>query len=274
MPYYKKTITSGNIVEVKVYYATRDGKQISRGCNVDETKEEQEARNKREAEKNLTRLIACNFDGKAGDISMTLAHKEEITEEEARAEARKAIEALRRIRRKRGLPELKYIIVTEKQGRWHHHIITNAGITLDDLVAVWGDRGRKHISIAETDDYETVLRLAKYMISDYKTTKGKRDAKNGKEKRRKYERRWNGSRNLAKPKIEKVEIKKPNIHGRPRVPKGAKLLPNWYTGCDAMGNIYKCYAYMIRNTNGEGKAKPTAEGPKRKKKQERRRKSQ
>ncbi len=54
---------------------------------------------------------------------------------------RNYIRRIQRLRKKRGLPPLKYIAVTErgkKGGRYHHHITINGGIDRDELESLWG----------------------------------------------------------------------------------------------------------------------------------------
>ena len=252
MPYYEKRVTSGKLVEVERYFATRDGRRISRGVNENDTPEEQQRINERHAQRRLMRLINANFSREAGDVLVTYTHKGQLTEAEARKEARNLINRLDRLRKKKHLPKLKYIIVTEKQSKWHHHLIMNGGLTLEEIGSVWndkaGERGRWQVS--PLDDAYTFEDLAKYLTEQHKPKKGKPDAASAKEPRAKYARRWNGSRNLVQPKVEKREIKRPPSPREPKPPKGYRLLPNWYTGCDRFGNLFQYYACVRDGTGG------------------------
>ena len=63
MPYFERKTTSGKLVEVERYFATRDGKRLPRAGNESESTEEQQKLNERHAQKRLMRLINANFDG-------------------------------------------------------------------------------------------------------------------------------------------------------------------------------------------------------------------
>ena len=120
MPYYEKRIESGPMVEISRHFASRSGRAIPRSANRAETPESHAEVNERNAQKQMQRLIYANFAQK--DLFVTFTHEAELTEERAMAEERNLIDRLKRLRRKKGLPELKYIAVTEEQGRWHHHL--------------------------------------------------------------------------------------------------------------------------------------------------------
>ena len=98
MPYFERKTTSGKLVEVERYFATRDGKRLPRAGNESESTEEQQKLNERHAQKRLMRLINANFDGEAGDQFVTFTHAEDISEKQARKEARNLIDRLDRLR--------------------------------------------------------------------------------------------------------------------------------------------------------------------------------
>lgn len=147
MGYYEKRIQSGPYLEVYRYHALRSpGKQTPRGPAERDTTEYQDELNSVAAWKKLLRLVLCNFSRAAGDLFVTVTHRDRITEADALREERNLIARLKRLRKRLGLSELKYIAVTEEQGRWHTHLILNGGLTLEQLVRVWGDRGRVAVS--------------------------------------------------------------------------------------------------------------------------------
>lgn len=249
MQYYEKRTRSGRLLEIERYCAMRDGRRCPRSPNRDETTAEQSELNNRQAQRRLMRLINCNFDGRRGDIFLTLTHRGETTEEDARKGARDFLKRLRGERKKRGLEELKYIIITECQsGRWHHHLITNGGIPLEDLKAIWG-RGRATMSVL--DDTYTYAELAAYLTKRQKPRRGEA-AGNAKQGRPKYGRRWSSSKNLRKPEVTKREIKPIRRVTAPKPPKGYRLLPDWYIGADMWGHIYMHFE-CVRETEGVGK---------------------
>ena len=108
---------------------------------------------------------------------------------------------LKRYRKKKGLPELKYIVVTEKgkrSGRYHHHMILNcADMTTAELDKIWG-MGFAYSSLVIFDN-EGVCGLA-----DYFCKKKKPNAENEEEPDDKnLGNAWSASRNVVQPKETK-----------------------------------------------------------------------
>jgi hypothetical protein len=257
MGYYEKRIQSGPYLEVYRYHALRSpGKQTPRGPVERDTTEYQEELNSVAAWKKLFRLELCNFSRAAGDLFVTVTHRERITEADAFREERNLIARLKRLRKRLGLSELKYIAVTEEQGRWHTHLILNGGLTLEQLVKVWGDRGR--VAVSTLEDQNNYRELARYLTADHKECRRKTDEHGDpalKTPRRKYQRRWHASRNLARP-VEKVKpAPKPRL-GEPKPPKGYRLLPDWRFGVDVLGYYYVDYACMAEKWEPKEPKKP------------------
>lgn len=257
MGYYEKRIQSGPYLEVYRYHALRSpGKQTPRGPAERDTTEYQEELNSVAAWKKLFRLELCNFSRAAGDLFVTVTHRERITEADAIREERNLIARLKRLRKRLGLPELKYIAVTEEQGRWHTHLIMSGGLTLEQLVKVWGDRGR--VAVSTLEDQNNYRELARYLTTDHKECRRKTDEHGDpalKTPRRKYQRRWHASRNLARP-VEKVKpAPKPRL-GEPKPPKGYRLLPDWRFGVDVLGYYYVDYACMAEKWEPKEPKKP------------------
>ena len=257
MGYYEKRIQSGPYLEVYRYHALRSpGKQTPRGPVERDTTEYQEELNSVAAWKKLLRLVLCNFSRTAGDLFVTVTHRERITEADALREERNLIARLKRMRKRLGLSELKYIAVTEEQGRWHTHLILNGGLTLEQLVKVWGDRGR--VAVSTLEDQNNYRELARYLTTDHKECRRKTDEHGDpalKTPRRKYQRRWHASRNLARP-VEKVKpAPKPRL-GEPKPPKGYRLLPDWRFGVDVLGYYYVDYACMAEKWEPKEPKKP------------------
>lgn len=243
MGYYEKRIQSGPYLEVYRYHALRSpGKQTPRGPVERDCTEHQEELNSIAAWKKLFRLTLCNFSREAGDLFVTVTHWERITEADALREERNLIARLKRLRKRLGLSELKYIAVTEEQGRWHTHLIINGGLTLEQLIKIWGNRGR--VTVSTLEDQNNYRELARYLTASDKECRRKKDEHGDpalKTQRRKYQRRWHASRNLARP-IEKVKpAPKPRL-GEPKAPKGYRLLPDWRFGVDILGYYYVDYA--------------------------------
>ena len=127
-----------------------------------------------------------------------------------------------------------YVIETGKKGREHLHMIINdMDVTLKELTELWG-LGRVMISRLEPGgDYTG---LAFYIT---------------KENYKEYGRRWNGSRNLEKPKETVTEVVKSR---RLRVPKNYRVVEeiNYYS--DMTGFTRYMKAIRIGGEDyGEGK---------------------
>ncbi len=237
MPYLEKRIISGDMLEVERYFATRAGNKMPRSGKENESSKGQEDLNNRNAQKRLVRLLNTNFDGKRGDLFVTLTYETEVDEETAKREARNYIRRIRNYRRKSGLPELKYILIHEKQGKWHHHIIMSS-MDRDEAERIWG-HGRSMAS--RLDATYCFKDLAGYLMKHEKPSKGKPDGENKKEPRRKHTRRWISSRNLDQPIITVKEIKRISTRTQPIAPHGYRLLPDWKCGCDVQGNLYQVF---------------------------------
>jgi hypothetical protein len=63
-------------------------------------------------------------------------------DESAKRSLQNFFKRLKRYRKRKGLPELKYIATTEKgkrSGRYHHHLILNcADMSIAELEKIWG----------------------------------------------------------------------------------------------------------------------------------------
>lgn len=243
MPWYKKTIRSGALLEERRYFATRDGRRLPRSANREESGEEQQRYNQRSAEMELTRLIACNF--AEGGASYVFGSDESLTELEAMKRERNLIDRIKRARKRLGLPPLMYIAVTEKQTSWHHHIIMQDDMPMTELEEIWQGEQRCRRSIyirLIQQDPECYGEIARYMLGADKAAKNSASRENVKPERRKGQHRWHASKGLKRPVVEKVEIKRPPRIGEPKAPKGYRLLPTWQVGCDGFGNIYTYFA--------------------------------
>lgn len=246
MPYIEKKVKSGKLLEVESYFASRNGRKIARGENRTNTPEDMEAVNQRHAERKLMRLLNTNFSRENGDLFVTLTHNREITEQEAAKQERNVLARLSRMRKSKGLTPLMYIAITERQGRWHHHLVINGGLTMDDIQKAWGERGR--LTVSTLEDAYTYEDLAKYLTKPQKTRRGADGTGNAKQQRPKYKRRWHASRNLKQPEVKRRELSRPPKPGEPKARKGYRLMPNWFAGCDRMGYLYSYAAYVAEGT--------------------------
>lgn len=106
------------------------------------TTEVQKKLNQRNAERKLIRLLNTNFTKK--DIRFDLTYDDRYYPESPEAAQRQMQNFLRRVkyyRNKNGLPELKYVAVTEigkQTARLHHHIVMSGGVDINTLAEIWG----------------------------------------------------------------------------------------------------------------------------------------
>lgn len=235
MPRYLKKTWAGDVYEAKEYSAPRQrGKGAERAMKENISPEKMQEYNLLETRKRCARMINANF--KEGDLFLTLTHRDRVGFEDALRLFRNFIGRLKRLRKRKGYDALKYMYVIEvgKKGREHHHMIINAmDVTLKEISELWG-LGRVMISRLEPGgDYTG---LAFYIT---------------KENYREYGRRWNGSRNLQKPKETVVEVTRSQ---KLRVPKGYKVVEelNYYSEMTGFTRYMK--AIRIGGTDyGEGK---------------------
>ena len=185
--YWRRTITSGKIVEVEIYPVWKCKHDIPRRKNRVESTDSQKKLNNKNSKKKVVRLINTNF-GKE-DLYITVTYEDGFLPDEqtARKDMQNYIRRLKRYRKKHGLDELKYIYSigyenepnNSKKIRVHHHLIINK---MDRNMAeeLWG-KGTANSKRLQPDDFE-LTGVAKYI------------ANQGPE-------RWSASRNLKKPKV-------------------------------------------------------------------------
>ena len=135
---------------------------------------------------------AANFG--AGDLFVSLTYDEAslpARREEATKKMAGFLRQLREAYRRAGMPELKYLYVTEHkhgEGRWHHHAFINGNPRARELIrSLW----RYGIVDIKSVDPLQLVDLAKYFCKESVD-----------EKRKVGKRLWTPSKNLSKPKIE------------------------------------------------------------------------
>ncbi|MBQ7504496.1 MAG: hypothetical protein IJT79_04190 [Ruminococcus sp.] len=133
------------------------------------TSNAQKIYNERKRGKEVTQLINHNF--KENDIFTTLTYDNAHLPRDERAAKKQAANFIRRVRRfciKNNLPELKYIICTERTertGRLHHHIIINgSGLLFESINKLWGKGNINDIKPLHFDEQNGVEGLAHYFL--------------------------------------------------------------------------------------------------------------
>ena len=207
MPKYLKRIWAGDVYEEKIYFSPRErGISCERAAKENLSSEEMAEYNCIEARRKCARMVNANF--RQGDLFLTLTFRERVDVENALRLFRNFISRLKRLRKRKGYGELKYLYVVEsKRKREHVHLLINKmDLTMKELKEVWG-LGRVMVSILEPGgDYTG---LAFYIT---------------KENYKEYGKRWSGSRNLEKPKVKVTLVSEEKKTKRLRVPKNYKVI--------------------------------------------------
>ena len=244
MPFLRKWIYSGSVIEAEEYFAIRTPKSIKwceignkplRGKKRSFTSEEQQKINNRNAVKHLWRLLNSNF--QPNDIFVTNDFREEPLrtngepdEEQVKKYIEKYTRKLRLIYKKAGI-EFKYIWVIEKateQGkiRIHFHMLLPK-ISLDAIESCWSEGGCTLRRLDATRDYKGI---ANYLSKD--PTLGMN-----------HKKRWGQSKNLVQPKIDSRKIQYPG--GPIKPPPGYKEIIDRSYWSDITGLIrYVRYVRM------------------------------
>lgn len=243
---YRETrYVCGNYLEVNIYPVYPVAR--SRGKKRKPSSDVQERLNDLNAKKKLTRLLNTNFD--SGDIEIHLTYAPEKHPADYNAAKRDIQNYLRRVRRwrqKNGCEELKYIWVCEGDGmntRFHFHVTMNAGVPRDTLDELWGF-GYANSRKIEFNEHGAEG-LAEYITKQLRRESPELAGS----------RRWNGSRNLKKPKVYQRDgkisarrVKEMATHDFDSPTVFTKQYPGWsFAGCSPFHNpINNGYYLRVR----------------------------
>lgn len=165
MPYVRREITAGAVREVKKYWTGRvHPKQATRAPHSGTTSEAQQKVNERKMEEKLRWILNANF--RYGDHHAVLHYYgKEVSMEQAEADKSAFLKLLRKWCRK-NKAEWKYVAVTEKKSKMHHHLILPP-VPVDVMQALWeevvgGNCG--NITIQPLDRRGNHAKLASYLI--------------------------------------------------------------------------------------------------------------
>lgn len=186
--YVAKTIRHGNQFDVELYPLF--SKQDFQRWKPKKTKKAQRNLNEKNAKKRLIRLINENFTIDDWAIHLTYSNQNRpSTIEKAEKEVYKYIRKINYRRKKMGLPNTKWIYVTEydpqKKIKVHHHLLMEKGIDRKVMKDLWTNGTRTEIKELEPDEYG-LTGLANYISKD---PKGKK--------------RWKSSKGLKQPRERK-----------------------------------------------------------------------
>ena len=208
MPYIKKMIYAGRMLEIEKYPISKKGARIPRNGKHQISSESQASLNEKNSKKNFIRLVEANFT--QGDLFLTLKYKGQTpTSTQLKKDFQNFIRRLKYHCAKAGLPEPKYMGVShDSSARPHHHLILNQ-YSWDFIKNVW-TKGSVQISNLEADDEYGFTAVAKYIMNEKNNNT--------------FEKRWCASQNLRKPKIVYKEIKRISIYRKIEAPKGYKII--------------------------------------------------
>lgn len=197
--YATKEVYAGDQLEIEIYPEFTKQQAAQENIKPIDKKKQQEAQrelNSKNSRKRFWRLCEHNFHN--GDLWITLTYAVEPSDiDEAIKNMQKFIRCINGKRRRRGLPNAKYLYVTEevsedgKVVRIHHHLFMDSMLDLDTVISTWKHGGRNEYRKIEKDE-NGIKGAATY------TTKPAADTK-----RRKHRKRWAGSTNLEQPPEKK-----------------------------------------------------------------------
>lgn len=195
MQYRTRTIQSGEIREVEVYPIWgREDQGRARAARGSSTPERIRRQNERNSLRRLIRLLNTNFTER--DLHVTLTFAQAPDEAGEKRALQSFIRQVKRVRIRRGLPELKYIYALEEgeSRRRHIHLVMSGGISREEMES-WWRHGYANCDRLQPNE-EGLKALGKYLIKE----------QNGPD-RGKHMRRWSGSRNLEQPKVHISDTK-------------------------------------------------------------------
>lgn len=139
----------------------------------------------------LSKLVNANFSSTDGDMFITLAFNENVTQAEAFKSYAVFLERLKRSYNRQKLPPFRYVLLKEDHGgRQHAHIFTGADLPLLKLAELW-TFGTLTGTIME--DTKNRVELEAYMLKQHGQESGGGWAM---DERRKRQRRWSASQTL------------------------------------------------------------------------------
>ena len=192
MGYRTKTTTAGPRLEAEVYpMFGREQERRARAARKNLTPDKMQRLNLERAKRHFIQLIDANFTEK--DIHLTLTYREAPDYERAQKDVRNFLLKVKRIRKRRELPELKYAGTIEgnEEGnlkRIHVHLLMNDGISREELEQIWA-KGWANADRLRTNE-SGLEAVARYII-----------------KQQRNKRKWFASRNLVQPKSRTSDSK-------------------------------------------------------------------
>ncbi len=225
MHYCTKTEKAGDTLVLTVYpILGRSDRAKAEAARKAMSRERQTRYNRERARRRLALLMDANFG--RNDLHVTLTYRGTPPDyEQARKDVRNYLRAVKRMREKAGLPEMKYIYVLEEEGgdgekrRIHVHLMMTGGISREALEEKWG-RGYANCDRLQPEEGTGLLELARYFT------------KQGMEKHR---RAWSASKNLRQPRTTVSRTRMSNA----KVRRLCQEMPG--SAAEVMGKLYPGY---------------------------------
>lgn len=177
------------------------------------------------ARKYVERLILLNFDD--GDYWVTFTYDEEHIPQDMDEAVKNFRNFIRRVnnrRKKRGMDNAKYIYITEyapdEAMRYHHHLIMDNGISMQELESIWGMSSRNTLRSLQKDD-NGLIGLSRYITKE----------------RHKGKKRWNSSKGNLLP------VRPRKNHYKFRKKQVDEMIRNQSAIKEKMESVYKDYIF-------------------------------
>ena len=224
MGYRTRTTIAGPRLEAEVYpvFGRSTEAMLRRAKKTNITPEKQARLNHERSIRHLVLLADANFSEE--DIHLTLTYASAPEMRRAQKDMRNFLLRVKRIREKRGLPELKYIYTIEgdedgRKERIHIHLLMNGDMDREELERIW-QRGYANADRLRPDE-NGLEAIARYIV-----------------KQQKNRRKWCASRNLKQPKTRTSDSRCSNA----RVKRIAFDIRN--AAKDEMEKIYPGYQFV------------------------------
>lgn len=245
-----RTIKHGPMMDVTCFpvWDTTAAQRAKSEAKREAHRKAQIALNHRNAKKKLVRLVNANFS--EGDLIICCEYaldNQPQDDERAAKDIRNYIKRILYLRRKRGLPPLRYIYITEvtvseKFGvRYHHHVMMSGGITREEAEDCWLKKhgGRSNAKRAQPGE-KHLAGFACYLTMDKRNRTMEHDGKNPQEKAMK--KGWVSSKNLIDPEKHATEAdKKISIRKAQRI---AETMENFDNAKEIFSRLYPEYELL------------------------------
>ena len=242
MPYVMETVKCGKIIEIRKYYSSRYGKPgRGRAQRMQETPEDMKLINEQNAERKLRQLLNANF--KENDLHIVLTYRKGFRPSPSAARLN-LDKFMRKLRASCAAAdeELRYIAVTEyKKAAIHHHLVIQ-NMDIRRITALW-EFGR--VLFTPLDGSGQYKALAEYLIKETRETFRSANPPSKK--------RWNASKNLIKPKVEKKVIPRESWRLMPKDIKGYIVDRDSVQNYACKRTGFPAQSYYLRRIEQEGK---------------------